>query len=67
MSTVINLRQVRKSRARSDKRAAGDANAAKFGEAKALREARQAEAARAGHVLDAHRQDEAPEPPRHHD
>ena len=44
MTKIINLRQARKQRARDDKRSAGDANAAKFGEAKPLRDARQAEA-----------------------
>ncbi len=57
MTKIINLRQVRKQQDRSRKRAKGDANAAKFGEAKPLRDARRAEAQRAGHVLDAHRLD----------
>ena len=58
MTKIVNLRQTRKQRARDAKRAAGDANAARFGEAKPVQEARQAEADRAGRVLDAHRRDD---------
>ena len=61
MTRIINLRQARKSRARDAKRAQGDANAALHGEAKPLREARQAERDRAERVLDAHRRDDDPE------
>lgn len=57
MTRIINLRQVRKSRDRDAKRAKGDANAALHGEAKPLRNARQAEQDRATRVLDAHRRD----------
>ncbi len=57
MTKIINLRQARKQRARDDKRASGDANAAKFGEAKPLRDARQAEADRSARIHDAHRLD----------
>lgn len=57
MTRIINLRQVRKSRDRDAKRAKGDANAALHGEAKPLRDARQAEQDRATRVLDAHRRD----------
>ncbi|MDQ1899057.1 DUF4169 family protein [Paracoccus sp. WLY502] len=59
MTKTINLRQARKQRDRDAKRAAGDANAAKFGEAKPLRKARQAEADRAERVLQAHRRDDS--------
>ncbi|MGN7869320.1 DUF4169 family protein, partial [Paracoccus sp. 22332] len=41
--------------------AAGDASAAKFGEAKPAREIRQAEAERAERRLDAHRRDDGPD------
>ena len=58
MTKIINLRQARKQRGRDAKRAAGDANAARFGEAKPLRDARQAEADRAARALDAHRRDD---------
>lgn len=61
MTRIINLRQARKSRARDAKRAEGSANAARFGEAKPLRDARAAEADRAARVLDAHRAEPAPE------
>ena len=60
MTKIINLRQTRKQRARDAKRATGDANAARFGEAKPFRDARQAEADRTDRVLDAHRRDDAP-------
>ena len=55
MTRIINLRQARKARDRDAKRAKGDANAALHGEAKPLRDARQAERDRAARVLDAHR------------
>ncbi|QBX35314.1 DUF4169 family protein [Paracoccus liaowanqingii] len=58
MTRIINLRQARKQRARSDKRAEGDTNAARFGEPAHLRDARTAEATRAALRLDAHRQDD---------
>ena len=58
MTKIINLRQARKQRDRDTKRAAGDANAARFGEAKILRDARQAETDRATRALDAHRRDD---------
>ncbi|TBN43762.1 DUF4169 family protein [Paracoccus subflavus] len=60
MTKIINLRQARKQHHRDAKRAAGDANAAKFGEAKPARDARQAEADRAARALDAHRRDDPP-------
>ncbi|WP_207102701.1 DUF4169 family protein [Paracoccus shandongensis] len=59
MTKIINLRQARKQRDRDAKRAAGDVNAARFGEAKPVREAREAEADRAARILDAHRRDDA--------
>ena len=65
MARIINLRQARKQQTRDRKRADGDANAARHGEAKADRKAREAEDARAARVLDAHaRDDDAPEPSR---
>lgn len=57
MTRIINLRQARKARDRDARRAKGDANAALHGEAKPLRDARQAERDRAARVLDAHRRD----------
>ena len=58
MTKIISLRQARKTRARDKKRAAGDVNAAKFGEAKPLRETRQAEKQRADRAFEAHRKDD---------
>lgn len=58
MTRIVNLRQARKQRARDEKRAQGDANAAKFGEASAQRAAREAEAARAARAHDAHKRDD---------
>ncbi|WCR03433.1 DUF4169 family protein [Paracoccus saliphilus] len=58
MSKPINLRQIRKQQVRDEKRAKGDANAAKFGEARHDREARRAEHDRAGRAHDAHKRDD---------
>lgn len=58
MSKIINLRQARKDRARSTRRAQGDANAAKFGEAKHLQDARRAEKARAEAQHEQHKRDD---------
>lgn len=55
--TVINLRQARKNRDRAEKRAAGDANAAKFGRTKAEKALTVAEAERVERVLDGHRRE----------
>ena len=60
MTKIINLRQARKQRNRDAGRAAGDANAARFGEAKPSRQAREAEADRAARSHEAHRRDDAP-------
>ncbi|MBK4216949.1 DUF4169 family protein [Paracoccus caeni] len=56
MNKIVNLKQVRKQRDRAERRAAGDANAAKFGEAKSERNARKAEAERATRQHEGHRQ-----------
>jgi hypothetical protein len=58
MTKIINLRQARKQRDRDAKRAAGDTNAAKFGEARPLRQAREAEADRAARAHEAHRRED---------
>lgn len=58
MSKPINLRQVRKQRGRDEKRAKGDANAAKFGEARHVQVVRRAEDERAGRAHDAHKRDD---------
>lgn len=51
---VLNLRMARKRRAREAARADADASAARHGEPKALRDAREAEAARAAKALEGH-------------
>mgnify|MGYP000852413024 CR=1 FL=1 len=58
MSNVTNLNQFRKAKARSEKRAAGDANAAKFGRSKAQRQLEEAQAEKARAALDAHRRED---------
>ncbi|MGP9804508.1 DUF4169 family protein [Paracoccus sp. NSM] len=58
MTKPINLRQFRKNRARDEARAAGDANAARHGEPRALREAREAEARRVAKLHQDHRRDD---------
>lgn len=50
---TVNLRQLRKRRAREEAEAKAAANRAKFGERKAPRDRRQAEAERVQRVLDA--------------
>jgi len=57
MAEPLNLRQVRKARARMKKRAEGDENAAKFGRTKAAKTLAQARAAKARASLDAHKRD----------
>ncbi|TCP61285.1 uncharacterized protein DUF4169 [Rhodovulum bhavnagarense] len=52
---VVNLRAARKARARAEKRAKGDENAAKHGRTKAQRAREEADATRARSQLDAHR------------
>ncbi|WP_138423985.1 DUF4169 family protein [Maritimibacter alexandrii] len=58
MSKVTNLNQIRKQKARADKRAEADANAAKFGRTKAQKALEQAEADKARRELDRHRKDD---------
>ncbi|WP_410218973.1 DUF4169 family protein [Paracoccus sp. (in: a-proteobacteria)] len=58
MTSIVNLRQARKQRERAQRRAAGDANAARHGEVKSLREVRQAEAERAARQHEGHRADD---------
>ncbi|WP_041527120.1 DUF4169 family protein [Paracoccus aminophilus] len=55
--TVINLRQARKDRARVEKRAKGDENAAKFGRSKAETAQSRAEAELSARRLDGHHLD----------
>jgi len=58
MARVINLRTARKQRDRDTKRAEGDANAAKHGEAKPVTELRKALAEQDARKLDGHRKDD---------
>ena len=62
MADVTNLNRFRKQRARAEKRAQGDENAAKFGRTKAQRTLEETQAAQARARLDAHRRegDETP-------
>lgn len=55
---ITNLTQFRKQKARAEKRAAGDANAAKFGRSKAQRATEEAVAEKARRHLDQHRREE---------
>ena len=54
---VVNLRTARKQKARADKRAAGDAAAAKHGQTKAVRDLTEARARLDADRLDGHRLD----------
>ena len=58
MTKTINLLQARKQRDRATRRAQGDANAARFGEAKPVTELRRAETARQDRLHAAHRLDQ---------
>ena len=58
MAEIVRLRQVRKQRARAEKRTQGDANAARSGRTKADRAAERAERERERRTLDAHRRDD---------
>ncbi|MEM8824341.1 MAG: DUF4169 family protein [Pseudomonadota bacterium] len=55
MGKVINLRKARKTRARKDKAAKADANAARHGRTKAQKTVEDAAAAKARRDLDGHR------------
>lgn len=57
---VVNLRQVRKARARTEAKAQADANAAKFGRTGAEKARQAAEAKKSARDLDAHRRDAPP-------
>ncbi|ATG46648.1 DUF4169 family protein [Celeribacter ethanolicus] len=58
MSTVTNLNQFRKRKARAEKRAQGDENAVKFGRTKAQKTLEEAQKARMNAALDAHEREE---------
>ncbi len=57
MSKPINLNRARKERARAEKRATADANAAKFGRTKAEKAAEEADRNRAVRNLDLHKRE----------
>lgn len=57
MGTVTNLSRFRKSKARAEKRARGDENAARHGRSKAERDADARAAAKAKRDLDGHKRD----------
>jgi hypothetical protein len=54
MAEIINLRRAKKARQRAESRAQGDANAAKFGQSKAEREAAAKTRDKAKRDLDGH-------------
>ncbi|SIS69986.1 DUF4169 family protein [Phaeovulum vinaykumarii] len=59
MAEVVNLRQARKNRARAEKRARGDENAARFGRDKAERRLSEAQTAMEKARLEAHQREPA--------
>lgn len=65
MADIVNLRQVRKRKARDDKEKTAEANRMAYGRSKAEKQGTKLEQARADKVLDAHRKeekDDAPQP-----
>ena len=57
MADIVNLNRFCKEKGRAEKRAAGDANAAKFGRSKAEKDLDAARAEKAARDLDQHRRD----------
>ncbi|WP_226621401.1 DUF4169 family protein [Alloyangia pacifica] len=62
MSNVINLNRVRKDRARAEKRAQADENAARHGRSKAEKQREAAEAKKSERDLEGHKLDAAADP-----
>lgn len=58
MAKVTNLNSFRKQKARAQKRARGDENAARFGRSKAEKQLDKARADKAARQLDAHKRDD---------
>jgi hypothetical protein len=58
MSKPINLNRVRKDKARAEKRARADANAAKFGRTKAQKDLEKSRQINILHEVDQHRREE---------
>lgn len=57
MPKVVNLNRFRKEKSRADKRAKGDANAAKFGRTKAEKQMTEAQREKDVRSLDGHKRD----------
>ncbi len=57
MAEIVNLRRMRKAKARAEKSAEADANRAKHGVAKPVRDLAKARAEKAAHDLDARKLD----------
>ncbi|MXO71469.1 DUF4169 family protein [Alteraurantiacibacter buctensis] len=57
MAEVVNLRLARKAKARAEKASQAAANRAAFGESKAAKAARKAEAERTGRQIDGHKRE----------
>jgi hypothetical protein len=63
MAEIVNLRQVRKRKARDDKEKTAEANRLAYGRTKTEKQGTKLEQARADRLLDAHRKDEGDKPP----
>lgn len=61
MAEITNLNRFRKQKARAERRAGADTNAAKFGRTRAQREQEEAQAEKARALLDAHRRNDGEE------
>ncbi len=61
MKTPINLNRYRKDKARAEKRASADANAARFGRSKADKALDRARGDKADRALDSHKIDKEPD------
>lgn len=57
MAEVINLRQIRKAKARSEKEAAAEENRVRFGQTKAEKACRRLEDEQKAALLDGHKRD----------
>jgi hypothetical protein len=57
MAEIVNLRRVRKGKARAEKSAQADANRVKHGVAKPVRDLAKARDAKAAHDIEAHKLD----------
>ena len=61
MAEIINLRQARKAKARSEKESAAEANRLKFGRSKAEKTLSEAEKKLSARKLDGHKREDGPE------